>query len=192
MGMKVVDLRPPPACSRTYRMFLSLFAKVFIICQKNEKMAFKHKISKFQIGKTAVKPLKISLEWCCLYPSTCDVHRCLAIQLHFRKPLHVDRITPAFVSELSAKMQHKLEWIRGAVISFIRICLPFSRFETAIPPVYGFDLVPSAKKVFLIWREIRGESQVCEKEEGVSKIIVFHSSSCIYYKISVSSHEWEF
>ena len=36
MGMKVVDLRPTPACPKTYRIF-SYFAKILIFHMKREE-----------------------------------------------------------------------------------------------------------------------------------------------------------
>jgi hypothetical protein len=38
-GMKFIDLRPPPACTDSYRRKCSLFTKKFIICTKK---AFHH------------------------------------------------------------------------------------------------------------------------------------------------------
>jgi hypothetical protein len=34
MRMKVIDLRPPPACPESYRKKITLLAKIFIICTK--------------------------------------------------------------------------------------------------------------------------------------------------------------
>jgi hypothetical protein len=34
MRMKVMDLRPPPACTESYRQKISLLAKILIICTK--------------------------------------------------------------------------------------------------------------------------------------------------------------
>ena len=38
MGMKVIDLRPPPACLKSYRLKFSLFTKKFIIFTNKAKL----------------------------------------------------------------------------------------------------------------------------------------------------------
>ena len=57
MGMKVIDLHPPPACLKCYRLKFSLFTKNFIICTNK---ALHHTISN-SYSFTAIKMMYLSL-----------------------------------------------------------------------------------------------------------------------------------